>query len=615
MDYRTAAALSQNLAGIGDMFMQMNDPATRAKAALVGNQNALLASQVEGQGIENQYAPQFQQSRIDMNAANAGQSNAATLFNNAQRAGVEQVNGVRGLQINELPSARGGGLDLLNGAFNSAGAAYGIDPRALKAMSMLETGNGTSSAFLTKKNAMGVSDANGPISFNDPVESINRMARVLADPNGPYKGKRTLAEIGGVYAPAGAGNDPNGTNGGWGSGVSNFYKQLGGDPAAAIFGGGSLPTQDPRLTLERQIALQNIVAPGQGLDVAKAAASTAGLFARNSDDMDRAYAGQGVQPYNAINNADNANNLDQETLRQGGAMDRTLVENENKARIAILNAGVGSGSDGGNGTGPRSFSDATAAFEMASEISKQTFGVTEKDGQLVGDIYNRNRSAYLQSLNNLLLDNIPPAEAKARADVHHFGGAPAVKTEAGIWSDPSTNFKNDEPIPRQAGAVGSSRMSNALSLGQQLFGGGEQAAAAPAPAATQTVSTSAAAVPQTGVEKSAPKASDEFKRRQSSDEAKAEKSKSANIQKLEGRIKELTGMLKSGKEESNIVSGAYGYSSQARKGSSALSNDNYNARLAELQKLEGELAALKSPAQTASQGGAPQGNVTYTRIK
>jgi hypothetical protein len=324
--------------------------------------------------------------------------------------------------------------------------------------------------------------------------------------------------------------------------------------------------------------------------------------------MDRAYAGQGVQPYNAINNADNDNNLDQETLRQGGAMDRTLVENVNKARIAILNAGVGSGSDGGgNGLAPKSFSDAKAAFEMASEISKQAFGVSENNGQLVDDIYNPQRSAYAQSVNNLLLDGHTPMEAKAKADAHHFGGAPAVKTEDGIWSDPSSNFRTAEPIPRQAGAVGGSRMVNALSLGQQLFGG-EQAAAAPAPAATQIVSTSAAAVPQTGGEKSAPKASDEFKRRQSSDEAKAEKSKSANIQKLEGRIKELTGMLKSGKEESNIVSGAYGYSSQARKGSSALSNDNYNARLAELQKLEGELAALKSPAQTASQGGVRRYN-------
>lgn len=501
MDYRTAAALSQNIAGIGDMFMQMNDPAARAKAALVGNQNALLASQVEGQGIENRYAPQFQQSRIDMNAANAGQSNAAALFHNAQRAGVEQVNGVRGLQINELPSAQGGGLDSLNDAFNAAGAAHGIDPRALKAMSMLETGNGTSSAFLTKKNAMGVSDANGPISFNDPVESINRMARVLSDPNGPYKGKRTLAEIGGVYAPPGAGNDPNGTNGGWGSGVSNFYRQLGGDPSAAIFGDGSLPAQDPRLVLGRQIALQEIVAPGHGQDVAKAAASTAGLFARTSDDMDRSYAGQGVQPFNTINSANNTNNLDQERLRQGGAMDRTLVENDNKARIAILNAGVGSGSDGGgNGLAPKSFSDAKSAAEMASEISKQAFGVSEKDGQLVDDIYNPQRSAYAQSVNNLLLDGHTPMEAKAKADAHHFGGAPAVSTEDGMLSDPSSNFKTAEPIPRQTGAVGGSRMDNVLSLGQQLFGGGEQAAAAP-PAAVQTVSTSPAAVPQTGVEK------------------------------------------------------------------------------------------------------------------
>jgi hypothetical protein len=98
------------------------------------------------------------------------------------------------------------------------------------AISMHETANGTSSAYRNKRNAMGVSDAKGPIAFEDPAESVARMARVLASDKGPYRNARTLAEIGRIYAPPGAGNDPRGLNGYWTAGVSKYLRQLGGDP-------------------------------------------------------------------------------------------------------------------------------------------------------------------------------------------------------------------------------------------------------------------------------------------------------------------------------------------------------------------------------------------------
>ena len=118
--------------------------------------------------------------------------------------------------------------------FVEEGLKHSIDPRFLAAISMLETANGTSSAFRNKNNAMGVSNSKGPISFESVNGSIARMARVLASPNGPYRNAHTIAEIAAVYAPPGAGNDPNGTNGYWATGVSKFYKQLGGNPAARI---------------------------------------------------------------------------------------------------------------------------------------------------------------------------------------------------------------------------------------------------------------------------------------------------------------------------------------------------------------------------------------------
>jgi hypothetical protein len=128
--------------------------------------------------------------------------------------------------MNSLPAP----LQPLAPVFEQAGRAHGIDPRFLMAISMHETANGKSSAFRNKRNAMGVSNSKGPIAFEDPAESVHRMARVLASPKGPYRNARTLAQIGQVYAPIGAGNDPRSLNQHWTAGVSKYLRQLGGDP-------------------------------------------------------------------------------------------------------------------------------------------------------------------------------------------------------------------------------------------------------------------------------------------------------------------------------------------------------------------------------------------------
>lgn len=132
--------------------------------------------------------------------------------------------------VNKLP----GPLKPLAPVFQDAGQKYGIDPKFLAAISMLETGRGTSNAFRNKNNAMGVSDRRGPISFSNPADSIYRMAQTLANPRGPYRGANTINGIGRIYAPPGAGNDPNGTNGYWATGVGKYYRMLGGDPSQAV---------------------------------------------------------------------------------------------------------------------------------------------------------------------------------------------------------------------------------------------------------------------------------------------------------------------------------------------------------------------------------------------
>jgi len=127
-----------------------------------------------------------------------------------------------------------GDLSPYRKTFVEEGLRNGLDPRFLVAISQLETASGKSSAFVNKNNAMGVSDSKGPISFSTVEASISRMARVLASKNGPYKNATTIKEIAAIYAPPGAGNDPKGTNGYWATGVSKFYKELGGDPSLAV---------------------------------------------------------------------------------------------------------------------------------------------------------------------------------------------------------------------------------------------------------------------------------------------------------------------------------------------------------------------------------------------
>jgi hypothetical protein len=116
------------------------------------------------------------------------------------------------------------GLAPYASTFIEAAKANNLDPYALAAISMHETASGTSKAFRDKNNAMGISDANGPRQMASVEDSINRMARVLA--GGTYANANTLDEIGNIYAPIGAGNDPTSLNSYWPGGVASHYARL-----------------------------------------------------------------------------------------------------------------------------------------------------------------------------------------------------------------------------------------------------------------------------------------------------------------------------------------------------------------------------------------------------
>ncbi len=109
--------------------------------------------------------------------------------------------------------------------FIEAGEKYGINPALLAAISIHETGNGTSNAARFKFNVAGMMGKNGLKTYSSIQESIFDMARNLRQ-NYLDKGKLTIAQIGAKYAPIGAGNDPNQLNNHWVTGVQRYFDTL-----------------------------------------------------------------------------------------------------------------------------------------------------------------------------------------------------------------------------------------------------------------------------------------------------------------------------------------------------------------------------------------------------
>lgn len=163
------------------------------------------------------------------NQGKAEQTGAADQTGQVGQAGKGRFKTTREA-LNKLPKA----LRKYADTFQKAGEKYGVDPRFLAAISMHETGNGTSSAFRNKKNAMGISNRSGPIRMSSVEASIDKMARGLAKKTGYYRGKTTIGGVANIYAPVGAKNDPTGLNGYWAKGVAKNFRKFGGNPSQQV---------------------------------------------------------------------------------------------------------------------------------------------------------------------------------------------------------------------------------------------------------------------------------------------------------------------------------------------------------------------------------------------
>lgn len=130
-----------------------------------------------------------------------------------------------GISEEKLNQNLKGKLSGMGYAFIRAGEHYNIDPALLAAIAQHETGNGKSRAAIEKNNIAGMMGKSGLKSYPSVESSIIDMARNLSQ-NYLNRGLTTIPEIGAKYAPIGAGNDPNGLNNHWVTGVTKQYHSL-----------------------------------------------------------------------------------------------------------------------------------------------------------------------------------------------------------------------------------------------------------------------------------------------------------------------------------------------------------------------------------------------------
>ena len=118
-------------------------------------------------------------------------------------------------------------LDEVSCKIKEIADSYDVDWRLAVAISMHETGKYTSVAFNDNNNVGGNFRNGNLMTFSNLDEGIeffvNNLKTKYID-----LGLDTIEEISVKYAPIGADNDPNNLNQYWVSGVTKYYKELGG---------------------------------------------------------------------------------------------------------------------------------------------------------------------------------------------------------------------------------------------------------------------------------------------------------------------------------------------------------------------------------------------------
>jgi hypothetical protein len=243
---------------IGKIFSDVN--VSKADQAAAGSQMGdFVTAMIRGQefntevglkkrALDIEEASNIQSAKTRQAEINAAANKPGSLENIAVPGGTQQMvrNSRTGVfepikiieestsSLSNLPDA----LKPFSKDFETAGARYGVNPKLLAAIAMHETGNGTSSAFRNKNNAMGVSDASGPVEMGSVAASIDKMANLLGkginEGVGPYANAQSIEDIANIYAPPGAGNDPRNLNQFWTQGVTSNIQKLSGNKTEQV---------------------------------------------------------------------------------------------------------------------------------------------------------------------------------------------------------------------------------------------------------------------------------------------------------------------------------------------------------------------------------------------
>lgn len=165
---------------------------------------------------------EFQSLRSSLAASNGGGGLTAmgTGFSISSK-----ITAMSGISAEQLNKKLGGVLAGKGAQFVQAGLQFGIDPAALAAISMHETGNGTAAAVKNRHNVGGMMGANGLMNFASIDDGITAMARNLKV-NYADQGIDTIEGVQRKYAPIGARNDPDNLNNNWSKGVVKFMNDL-----------------------------------------------------------------------------------------------------------------------------------------------------------------------------------------------------------------------------------------------------------------------------------------------------------------------------------------------------------------------------------------------------
>lgn len=117
---------------------------------------------------------------------------------------------------------------------------HGLNPAFFAAVIMKESNGGTSRAATDGRfNFTGISGSGRPMKLGSSAEEgLEKGAKLLAQ----YLRRHgstvsAIPAIARIYAPVGASNDPNGTNGSWPGGVLQFFRRFGGQHSLAAQAG------------------------------------------------------------------------------------------------------------------------------------------------------------------------------------------------------------------------------------------------------------------------------------------------------------------------------------------------------------------------------------------